>query len=349
MPWYTEFKFLENPLDARPNPNLVGLEEEEEQLTNHIKKEELCFLNGLTGSGKTSLLQKIQNDLKEYSFIYLDAQDLPKNFDLEQELKKKRNFFDKIRFKKFPAKKPVLIIDEFQATDPNLILEAKTKWDAPKEKRIRNIIIAQIDPRLKNVSGSFLDRLGNRIITLKDLDEDDMKEILKRRLHQEKKKDNCFDKLSPEAIDLLVAVADGNVRRLLEYTDLIFDFHHRHFDKNNPLIRSEKYKVSFHAVKEILERSDIVTPQSKRLLKKIKTAHFEELFDRKEQTILKFLFYHNKVTYKALAQKANLSLSTIRKTFATLKKKNAVYMVGKKGRETTWQITQGAKRLMIEK
>lgn len=349
MPWYTKFKFLENPLDARPNPDVVGLEEEEEQLTNHIKKEELCFLNGLTGSGKTSLLQKLQNDLKEYSFIYLDAQDLPKDFNLEEELKKKRNFFDKIRFKKFPAKKPVLIIDEFQATDPRLVLEAKTKWDAPKDKRIKSVIIAQIDSRLKNVSGSFLDRLGNRIITLKDLDEEDMKEVLKKRLYSEKKGCNYLDKLSPEAIDLLIRVADGNIRRLLEYVDLIFDFHHRHFGKNNPLIRSETYTVSFHAAEEILERSDIVTPKSKRLLKKIKTAHFEEMFDSKEQAILKFLFYHDKVTYQALAQKTNLSLGTVRKAFTSLKKKNAVYAAGKESRKTAWQITHGVKRLMIKK
>ncbi len=347
MSWYTEFGFTGAPLDARPNPNLVALGAEEEQVINHIQKEELCFLNGLTGSGKTSMLQKIQNRLTDHSFIYLDAQDLPESFNLEEELKKKRNFFDKIRMKQFPSKKPVLIIDEFQATDPRLILEAKTKWDAPGKKKIRSIVIAQIDSHLKNASGSFLDRLGNRIVTLKELDEEDMKDVLKQRLST--KKGNLLYKIAPDGIDLLTRVADGNIRRLLEYTDLVFDFHHRHFGKNNPFMKSDTYRVTFHGVKEILERSDIVTPASRKLLRKLKTERYQETFNKREQKVLQILFYMNKVTYKALAAKTGWSMTTIRKTFTGLKKKNAVYTAGKAGRETTWQITHGAKRMMVTK
>ena len=99
--WYEKLKFDENPLDARPNPDLVGLDNEAESLKNHIQKEELCFLNGLTGSGKTSLLLKTQNELKKYRFIYLDAQDLPRDFNLEEELKKKRSFFPSKFLKNF--------------------------------------------------------------------------------------------------------------------------------------------------------------------------------------------------------------------------------------------------------
>ena len=130
--WYEKLKFDTNPLDARPNPNLVGLDEEAERLKNHILKEELCFLNGLTGSGKTSLLLKVQNELKQYKFVYLDAQDLPGDFNLEEELKKNMSFFDRITFRQFPRKKPVLLIDEFQSTNPNLILEARGKWENQK-------------------------------------------------------------------------------------------------------------------------------------------------------------------------------------------------------------------------
>ena len=74
----------------------VKLENEEKQLKNHIMKEEICFLNGLTGSGKTSLLMRIQKEMKRHRFVYLDAHDLPKDFNLEQELLKKKGFFDRI-------------------------------------------------------------------------------------------------------------------------------------------------------------------------------------------------------------------------------------------------------------
>jgi len=185
--WYEELKFDTNPLDTRPNSNLVGLDKETEKLKNHILKEELCFLNGLTGSGKTSLLLKIQNELKRYKFIYLDAQDLPPDFNLEQELKKKRSFFDKITFKQFPRKKPVLLIDEFQSTNPNLILEARGKWES-QDRKIKSIVITQISKYLNNVSDSFKDRLGNRIMTLKPIDDFDMRKVLKNRLYNKKTK-----------------------------------------------------------------------------------------------------------------------------------------------------------------
>src|SRR4030043_328500 len=129
MVWYKQLKFNENPLDSRPNPKLLNVEDQEEQLVNHIMKEEICFLNGPTGSGKTSLLMKVRNLLKDHKFIYLDADDLPKDFNIEEELKKQRNFFDMLTFRKYPSKKPVLIIDEFQATDPNIILKARSKWE----------------------------------------------------------------------------------------------------------------------------------------------------------------------------------------------------------------------------
>jgi len=213
--WYERLGFKDNPLDVRPNPRLVGLEAEEERLVNHIRKGEICFLNGPTGSGKTSMLRRVQARLKNHSFIYLNAEDLPEGFNLSQEILGKRGFFERITFKKYPKKKPVLLIDEFQATDSNLILEAKGKWE--ENKRIKGVVIAQISRQLSNVSGSFRDRLGKRIINFKSLEPDEMREVLKVRLTHEKDGTNYFEKLSDETVNLLVSCADSTPRRLLEY------------------------------------------------------------------------------------------------------------------------------------
>lgn len=335
-------------MDVRPNPGLVGLERQEEQLVNHILKEDICFLNGLTGSGKSSLLLRVQDNLKNHKFVYLDAQELPKEFNIEDELKKKRSFFDRIRLRKYPSKTPVLIIDEFQATDKNLVLEARAKWEKKKGKGIKSIVIAQISKYLKNVTPAFKERLGNRIIMLPTLDDEEMKEILKLRL--KKGKINYYNKLHNEAINLLVACADGNPRKLLEYTELIFDFHYNKFKKNNPVLVNKTYLVTYWGAKEILELKNINVNAYVYLEEENKKRHlqaFEKRFNKEERSLLVFLMTGSK-TRSELAKEFGFSESTASKRIRELKDKGAVVKAGKKNRKQLWQASPHVKRLRVK-
>ena len=347
--WYEQLGFKTNPLDVRPNPLLVGLERQEEQLVNHILKGEICFLNGLTGSGKSSLLVRVQKNLKNHTMIYLDAQELPKDFNLEEELKKKRSFFDKITFRKMPSKTPVLIIDEFQATDPNLVLDARAKWENPEEKRIKSIVIAQISKYLKNVTPAFKERLGSRAIILPTLDDEEMKEMLKLRL-EGKGRANYYNKLHNEAINLLVACADGNPRKLLEYTDMIFDFHYRKFKKNNPLLVNPTYLVTYWGAKEILELKNVNVNAYVYLEKedkKRKLQTFDKRFNKQEQDWLVFLMTGSK-SIADLARHFKLAESTAGIKLRELKVKGAVVKAGKKNRKQLWQASPHVKRLRVK-
>ena len=347
QPWYKQLQFSANPLDARPNAQLIGLEEQEQQLKNFIAKEELCFLNGLTGSGKTSLLLKVQNELKRYKFIYLDAQDLPKDFNLEEELKKERSFFDMITFRQYPRKNPVLLIDEFQSTNPNLILEARGKWES-QDRKIKAVVIAQISKYLKNVSESFKDRLGNRIITLKPLDDFDMKKILEIRLYNKKTYFNHIKKFDENALDLMIKVADGNARRLLEYADMVFDFHHRSFHDINPVVKKDTYHVNYYAAKEILERNGVSVADFEKEVSRKKKVHFEDVFSSLQQRILEFLYEFDRVTVVGIAKRLKIAESTARKSISALKKQNAVIATGKKRNRELLSVSPSVKRLMIK-
>ena len=348
MAWFEDFGWSENPLDVRPNSALVGLETQEEQLQNHIEKGEVCFLNGLTGSGKSSLLKRVQERMQDYSFIYLDAQDLPPGFNLEEELKKKRSFFDMITFKKFPSKQPILIIDEFQDTDPNLVLEARGKWENSYERRINGIIIAQIARTLKNVTPSFKERLGNRVIQTKTLDDDEMKEILRLRLNSDRK--NLFNKLHSETLNLLVACADGNPRKLLEFTDYIFDFHARKFGDKNPLLLNRTYLVTYWGAREILGLYGINVNQYRYLEKKGKRRtykSFERKFKKDERELLLFLLPQPR-TYDDMASKFDITDHKIRAFVASLKKKGAIVDSGKKDRKKLFAVSNHVKRLTVK-
>ncbi|MBN1645843.1 AAA family ATPase [Candidatus Woesearchaeota archaeon] len=351
--WYTELKFAENPLDSRPNAKLIGLEEQEERLKNHINKEEVCFLHGLTGSGKSSLLKKLQQEMKDYKFIYLDAQDLPQDFDIEQELRDRRGFFDRLRLKNYPTKKPVLIIDEFQATDKDLVLKARGKWENPNERQIKSIIIAQIEKHLKNVTPSFKERIGHRTIQTRVLDDDEMKEIIRKRLHNERTGKNLANNISEEALDLLVHVADGNPRRLLEYTDLMFDFHFTKFNKKNPVVEKDDYVISYYAAKEILELNKIDTASfegKKRATtkrRKSSTQAFEKMFNKEQQQTLKFLMTGPK-TMDQMTRYFKISESKARQTMSELIKKKAIVSAGKKDNKKLYRCAPHIKRLTVK-
>ena len=385
-PWYTQLEFSENPLDARPNSELIGLEEQEQQIKNFILKEELCFLNGLTGAGKTSLLKRIQEVFPDYSFIYLDADALPPSFNLTEALRGKRTLFDMIRLKEMPTKKTVLIIDEFQATDPRIVLEARSRWENPTERHIKSIIIAQISEQLKNVPGSFKDRLGNRIVRLTPLSNDVMRQVLEKRLSNTKTGINYYKQLSSQAVDFLIAVADGNVRRLLEYTDLIFDFHYQRFKESNPLARTKDYTVTFPAAKEILtvnnipidgyvpevakkhstskiidqssaKQKPIAEPEIKAPVADVPEVRepprvvqtFDKEFTLAEQNVLRSVTRHEPMTLKQIATDIHLEINKCNGVIANLKKKNAIVSTTKVSGDKSWQLTESAKRAMVTK
>ena len=346
--WYEQLGFRENPLDLRPNPKLVGLEKQEEELKNHISKGEICFLNGLTGSGKSSLLVKLQHDLRDHSFVYLDAQELPNDFDLEAALKDSRTIIDRLSLREYPSKPAVLIVDEFQATSQALVLQARAKWENPAEKKIKSMVIAQISRQLKNVTPAFKERLGSRMVTLPTLDDSEMKEILKLRL-ESRNGTNYYNRLHNEAINLLVACSDGNPRRLLEFADLLFDFHFRKFGEHNPLINNRTYMISYYGAKEILEAYGINTDAYTYLAPEDKATRLEELgktFTVQEQAALVRLMA-SPMNADSLAEALELSKPEANRLLAQLRRKKGIERAGKAGGKQAWQASQHVKRLKV--
>jgi hypothetical protein len=242
----------------------------------------------------------------------------------------------------------VLIIDEFQATDKNLILDARAKWENPENKRIKSIIIAQISKYLKNVTPAFKERLGNRVIELPTLDDEEMKEVIKLRL-ESKRGVNYYNKLHNEALNLLVACADGNPRKLLEYTDMIFDFHYRKFKENNPLLVNKTYMVTYWGAKEILELQNVNVDAYIYLEKEDKKKRleaFEKRFSKEEQDWLIFLMTGSK-TMDELAKEFKVSESTASLRIRDLKARGAVVRAGRKNKKQLWQASPHVKRLRV--
>ena len=348
MTWYKTLNFAKNPLDIRPNPNVIGLKEEEKALINHINRGDICFINGLTGSGKTSLLHRVQKKLKDHSFIYLDANELPQNFNLEEELKSKRSIIDKLVMRAYPKEKQVLIIDEFQSADENLILNAKTKWELPRNRALKSIVIAQIGKQLKNCADSFKERVGNRKISLRELDKEGLKELLIKRLGNKKTRTSYAKIISEASFDIIVTASGRNPRRFLEYTDLLFDYHHRKYGRNNPIITQKGYLISGELTEQILKAHEIIVEKGlrKKASKKV-PKEFSERFSDFEKKML-FYLKDKARTEKEVAGKLKVSESYSKRCLNILHKQNLIMSVGNKNKHKLWQITPEARRIMVE-
>ncbi|WP_231433943.1 RuvB-like domain-containing protein [Candidatus Nanopusillus massiliensis] len=73
--WWKEYGFSKNPLDIRPNENLVGVDDIIKKVKDSIINGEIFLLYGPIGSGKTSLAFKIKKDLSDdYNVIYINGE-----------------------------------------------------------------------------------------------------------------------------------------------------------------------------------------------------------------------------------------------------------------------------------
>jgi len=254
--WYNKLGFSNYPLDPRSNPNLVGVENIENRLVSYILQGNMCLLCGHTGSGKTSMLKRLMlnKELKNFEFVYISADGIEKAKDIRSLINDKRSIITRL-FKKM--KNIVILLDECQVASRILTESIKSRWNEEYpdgQKVIQSVIISQIDSNLKsNFSGSFMDRLGKRVIRMRKLTGKELEEVLNIRLKS--KKYNYIKKFDKTALKFLIRSCGGSVRQLLEYTDVIF----RELDRlDEKSLINKRFKLKKDHVFTFLQKSGLV-------------------------------------------------------------------------------------------
>lgn len=237
--WYEKLGFENNPLDVRSNPNLIGVSDVEDTLLSYIKQGQICMLYGFTGSGKTSMLERLQNrsDLEDYKFIFLSGDRLKPEHDIEKDLDSGRSFFEKLLRKK--PRNYVVLLDESHEISRYVTETVKGLWNAKDDNDfgIHSVVICQIEDNIgTNFSGSFKDRMGNKVLRMRKLTSEELKEVLTQRLTVNDK--DYSDSFNGEALDLIITSSGGSVRALLDIIGHIFMY----LDKfeENPIFKDEK-------------------------------------------------------------------------------------------------------------
>ena len=346
MSWHSELGFKHYPLDPRSNPNLVGVNDIEQTITSYIEQGNMCLLAGFTGSGKTSMLQRVsrKKKLADYRFIFISADGVKKNYDIDDAIKDSKSFIELITFSK--PRKIVVLLDESHLANRILTESIKSKWNhiyPNGDKMIQSIIVSQIEPQLgTNFSGSFIDRLGKRIVQMKRLTVNEMKEVLKNRLNTGEK--NYLHTFDDEGFEFLSKSSDGSVRQLLEYTDVIF----RKIAsmQDNPILSDEDFKITQPIVFNILQEAGLAVFEKGTLTKK---GHYQKVLKVKRfKNAIEMFEQFGTLSPVILAEKLDITKKTSQKLINDLKKEDALIQSHIEDEEPFYVLTPRLKHELVK-
>ena len=174
--WFEEYGWKTNPFNIKPSPDLIAFEAEKEKLIDYISSGDICFLVGKPGAGKTSLLKWLENNLRKHFTVYLNIETLDKNFLVQKFLYDSTKFSRKLFGLEFP-KNVVFLLDESTKIAEEFKHDLKLHFD---ENHIKSIVFAQPGEEA-DIPEGFRNRVGNRIVKLDKLNDEDAFDLIKKR------------------------------------------------------------------------------------------------------------------------------------------------------------------------
>jgi len=203
--WFRNFGWNDNPFKIKPDPShIVGFIDLRTLILTYMKSEDPFIVTGPSGSGKTTLLKWLEEQKKD-SLYFNFLEDID-----EKEFKKKieGSFLEKLLRRFFNTKKLVLI-DEVQDMPSHLLKWIRGKFD---EGEISSLVLASIKEDLKNLEEPFVERIGSRIVAVRNLKEDEALKMVKHRIFS-KGKVNPF---TDEGLKSIFEYSDFSPRKILE-------------------------------------------------------------------------------------------------------------------------------------
>jgi len=228
--WFQLLGYKDNPCSILPNGFVTGLSDQERQLSTFLKGGHACLLYGEVGSGKTSLLQRLEAALREdgYEVVWIDAKTLSgrPSVDLiaefyplgarRQRLERTARagaWWARLLLRVSPYKPLVLLLDEFaRIPNPSLADQVEGFFN---QRLIHAFVCAQQRGDVERTSQSFLDRIQNRRIETGRLSKEDCLGILGHRFEGE-------GLLSEQTLGLIVTECGHLPRRILESVERVY-------------------------------------------------------------------------------------------------------------------------------
>jgi len=232
-----EEDFDNNPFELNPfrhNYELIGQDKNKEELLYRILSGGMLLVEGKPGSGKTALLKYAINNFKgKGKIIYVDGKKVSKRLNIEKLLKRGL-------FKKTP-KGMILLLDNVQNLTKKNCERVKYYYD---QDYIKSVVFSTEDYAHVNFSHSIRDRIGKRIIRIRDMAKNDAIKMMRSRIG-----DN--DALTNDYIKELLVISNRNPKQLLVNSKKLYTYLVK--NKKKEVLVGRKVKAT-RFVRQVMER-----------------------------------------------------------------------------------------------
>lgn len=244
--WYEELGYDENPFEVNPfkiDFKLVNRKNEAEELLYRIEAGSMMLIEGKDGIGKTSLLKHAIDNFKgKGKVIYIDGDKLSKRLNVEELLIKRSGLIRGRLLKKKP-KRMILLFDNVHQLTEKQSEKIKFYFD---QDYLKSVVFTTDNYKNVSFSDSLRDRIGERVIVLNNLKEEDAIQIIKDRFKEEL--------LREEIIKEIYKNSDKNLKQLLTNCSFVLEY----------ITDNEKKEIKKDEIKKILKEKEYqeIEPQT---------------------------------------------------------------------------------------
>ncbi len=245
--WYRKLGFHNNPFSIKPaafHAEMVAYDLD--YIYEKIDNAELLFIEGLYGSGKTTILKSIINNFRGKNKIIYFSFNNGRNFDTKKLIDGANSFFRRISGLK--VRDIIMLLDEVNNMTKS---HAKDILNFYQTGIIQSIVFVDKDYNKISLPDDVQTYLNGNVIRTVDLSQDEAVDLVKSRLGDI----GLFpNKILKKIFDL----ADKNPRRYLAYCE----------DVARYAVEMDDYEVSEFHLDTVLE--DVVGSKKKPVKKKVK-------------------------------------------------------------------------------
>ena len=248
--WYEELGYDDNPLELNPfraNFPLVNRTKEAADILYAIDAGNMLVIEGKDGMGKTMLLRHaVTKHRGKGKVIYIDGNAISKRLNIEALLTRRSGFF-RGRLLRHKPQGMILLFDNVQQLTKKNCEHLKYFYD---QDYLKSVIFTLQDYKGAPFTDSLRDRIGDRIIRLKPLDDQDAAQVIMQRLPK--------SWLTPEIIADIMEESGKSLSAALQHTAYLMEY--TLDTKKEKLSRAEARKLlKEHPVAAAVQQADRCT------------------------------------------------------------------------------------------